>query len=446
VLRILSEDGLADFRAFADSPLFERLSADGRLVGTDLLDAAPAGMPPLSGVQPAGVLRHERIPFVSYPYEWTFGMLRDAALLQLALMREALDEGLILKDATPYNVQFRGARPVFIDVGSFERLREGEPWAGYRQFCMQFLFPLMLTAYRGVPHQPFLRGRLDGMSAQELRSLLRFRDRFRRGTLGHVFLHARLERAQAARSGDVRSELKRAGFRSELIKTNVRKLEKVVGGLEWRAGRSGWSEYGATTSYTESGADAKAAFVRQVVATRSWGRVWDLGCNDGRFSRIAAERADHVVALDSDAVVIEGLYRALRSEGPRNILPLTVSLSDPSPGLGWRGVERPALEARGKPDLALCLALIHHVAITDNIPLASFVDWLAGMGTELVIEYVDREDPMAAALLSRKAPGSNPDYTRENFERLLAECFTVRRREVVPPGTRVLLHAIPART
>ena len=443
-MRILSQKGLEDWRALAASELFARSTAEGRLVATEVADGA-GELPDLPTGRPAAVLRHERVPFVSYPYEWVFGMLRDAALLQLQLAREALEEGLVLKDATPYNVQWRGAEPVFIDVGSFERLREGEPWSGYRQFCMQFLFPLMLTAYKGIPHQPWLRGRADGITAQECRSLMSFRDRFRRGTMAHVFLHARLERKRVDESRDIKSELKRAGFKTELIKANVRRLEKIVRGLEWNPPGSSWSDYGPNTSYVEEGADAKARFVREVVGTRSWGRVWDLGCNDGRFSRIAAANADHVLAVDSDVVVVERLYRALRHEKSRTILPLTMSLSDPSPPLGWRGAERVPLEERGRPDLTLCLALVHHVAIADNVPLGDFVRWLAELGGALVVEFVGRDDPMVRALLARKAPGSNPDYERDHFERRLDEYFEIERAIELPPGTRKIYFARPRR-
>jgi SAM-dependent methyltransferase len=303
----------------------------------------------------------------------------------------------------------------------------------------------MLTAYRGIVHQPLLRGRMEGITPGECRAMLSFRDRFRRGTASHVFLHARLDRRQADVSRDVRTEIRRAGFKTELIKANVRKLERIVAGLEWRVRGSTWSDYGATTSYTEEGAEEKLSFVRGVVETRSWGQVWDLGCNDGRFSRIAAESADHVVAVDLDEVVVEGLYRALRAEGVRNVLPLTMSLSDPSPALGWRGAERPRFEDRGSPDLTLALALVHHVCITDNVPVVDFVGWLAERGGAVVVEFVDRDDPMAAALLARKVEGSNPDYTPEHFARRLGERFTIEREERVSPGTRTLYYATPRR-
>ena len=433
VLRALSEDGLADWQALAGSKLFAGTVAEGKLVETSVAEA------PIDGA--AAILEHERIPFVSYPYEWTFAMLRDAALLQLELLRRALDENLILKDSSSYNVQWRGTKPVFIDVGSFERLREGEPWAGYRQFCMLYLNPLLLQAYKGVDFRPWLRGSLAGITPAEARNVLSSRDLLRRGVLTNVALHARLERKHDESSRDVKTELKRAGFKKELIVANVRRLEKLVRGLEWKPGASEWSGYEATTSYDEADAARKEEFVREVVHTREWRLVWDIGCNEGRHSRIAAGNARYVVALDGDAAVVDRLYRKLAAEGESRILPLAVDVTDPSPALGWHGLERQTLETRGKPELTLCLAVLHHVAIGANVPVAEFLSWLAELGTALVIEFPTRDDLRVAALLQRKKEGAHPDYDREPFERALAERFEIMRSEELSSGTRILYHA-----
>jgi SAM-dependent methyltransferase len=392
-------------------------------------------LPELPGEPAAGALRHERIPFVSYPYEWPFSMLKDAALLQLALGREALAHDLTLKDASAYNVQWRGAEPVFVDVGSFERLRPGEPWAGYRQFCMLFLYPLMLQAYRGVPYHAHLRGSIDGIAPAEARALL---PRLRRGVFSHVRLHARLE-ARYADAGDVKTEIRRAGFRKELLDANLRRLEKLVRRLEYEPGRTAWTEYGATNTYTDEEARRKAEFVRAAAARRPGGLVWDLGCNDGTYSLVAAEHAGYVVAVDADHATVDGLYRALA--GRTDVLPLVMSVTDPSPDLGWRGRERGSLERRGTPDLVLALALVHHVAITGNVPVAEFLDWLRSLDCALVIEFPDRDDPMVRRLLSGKTERANPDYDRERFERALAERFEVERSERL--GTRTLYEARP---
>jgi SAM-dependent methyltransferase len=442
VLRTLSAEGLADWEAFAATDLFPRLVAEGKLVETERLDDdvdLPAGL--LEGA--AAVLRHEKIPFVSYPYEWPFGMLRDAALLQLELLEGALAEDLVLKDSSPYNLQWRGSRPVFIDVGSFERLPRGEPWIGYRQFCMLFLYPLLLQAYKNVPFQPWLRGSIDGITPQECRSLMSFRDLFRRGVFAHVYLHSRFDRRSAETAGDVKRELRAAGFKKELIVANVRRLAKLIRRLEWNPEPSTWAEYGATTSYSEGDAARKEDFVRAAVGTRRWSLAWDLGCNVGRFARMVAENARYVVALDADAAVVERVYRTFREEGSASILPLTVNVVDPSPGIGWRGTERRTLEERGSPDLTLCLALIHHVVIRGNVPVRDFVDWLASLETALVIEFPTRDDPQVQRLLAAKREGLHADYERGWFERCLGEAFDVERSETLASGNRVLYFARP---
>ena len=439
VYRALSADGLSDFEALRATGLMD----DERVVGTELAQDTAA----LRGLlvhEPAAVLRHERIPFVSYPYEWTFSMLKDAALLQLDLLLASLDHDLVLKDSTPYNVQFKGARPVFVDVGSFERMREGEPWVGYRQFCMLYLYPLLLLALKDVPFQPWLRGSIDGITPTQMRGLLSFRDRFRRGLFAHVFLHARLEARYADKPQQVKQEVKRV-FNKELFVANVRKMRKLVERLSWDPPEGVWTAYGERNSYTDEDAQRKDDFVREVAKARAWSLVWDIGTNNGRYARIAAEGAETVVALDADQGPVELLYRDLRSEGDERILTLAMNLADPSPGLGWRGLERKTLAERGKPDLVLALALIHHVAISANVPVKEFVDWLASLGTALVIEFPTREDPMVKQLLAPKREGLHPDYELGYFERTLAEAFEIQRSERLGSGTRVLYFAHPKR-
>jgi SAM-dependent methyltransferase len=421
VLRELSLRAREDWEQLERARFFCRALDDGRVVATE-------------EVEP-GVLRHERLPFVSYPYEWPFEMLRAAALLELGLLDEALAEGFVLKDGSPYNVQWRGTEPVFVDVGSFERLREGEPWAGYRQFCTLFLYPLMLQAYRGVAPQPWLRGSLEGIEPGQARALL---PRFRRGVLSHVVLHDRLEAKHADRRRDVRSELKAAGFKKELIQANVRRLRKLVERLSPKRGRSEWAGYRDVAPYSGEDAARKERFVREAGPARL---AWDLGANDGRFSR--ALDASHVLAVDGDERVVGELYAALRAEGSKTILPLVVDLADASPARGWRGVERKRLEERGRPDLVLCLALVHHLAIGRNVPFAELLGWLRSLGGRLVIEFADRDDPMVARLLQAKRAETHEDYGRAEFERALADAFDVERREELGSGTRTLYLAKP---
>ena len=440
MFRALSAAGLEEWRALAESPLWRELQDERRVVATE--DAPVDAVDGLLAGDAAGVLRHERVPFVSYPYEWPFSMLKDAALLQLDLCRRALRAGLALKDASPYNVQWRGARPVFIDVGSFERLRADEPWAGYRQFCMLFLYPLMLQAYKDLPYHAALRGSLDGIAPAEARALLAG-ERFRKGVLSNVLVHARLEsRYAGAEGGAVKRDMKRAGFNEELLAANFAKLEKLVARLEWKPGETAWTGYAEDNTYDAAAADAKAAFVREAAARRRASLAWDAGCNDGRYARVAAESADVVVAFDADHATVEALYRRLREERREDVLPLVMSVTDPSPDLGWRGRERASLERRGTPELVLCLALVHHVCIAGNVPVRELLDWLRSLGARLVIEFPERADPMVQRLLGGKRAGSNPDYERDVFERALEERFTVDRSAAVS-DTRTLYEARP---
>jgi hypothetical protein len=441
VWRGLSDDALADYEALAATAFYPAAIERGDVVATERVDVAGAD-PALAEDGWTGALRHERIGVLSYPYEWGFEMLRDAARLQLSLTRAALADGMITKDASAYNVQFVGARPVFIDVGSFERLRPGEPWAGYRQFCELYLNPLYVQAIANVAFQPLLRGRVDGIAPAVAAALLGGRGRLTKGTFTHVRLHSRAERryADADRERDIRAELKRAGFGVKLIDAQLTNLVKAVEGLRWKQQRSTWSDYGDRSHYSADDLAAKERFVAAAVgADAPDGLVLDLGANDGRFSRVAlAAGARSVVAVDSDDVVVDRLYRDLRAAGEQRILPLVVDLADPSPGLGWRNRERPPFLERVRSQLTLCLAVVHHLALTNNVPLDEIVALLAGFGPSLVVEFPHPEDPMASRLLGRKPAGLFDSYNVAAWEAALARRFTVGRRETLPGGTRTL--------
>jgi hypothetical protein len=439
--RGLSARALQEWQALAATGFVRRFTVAGKLIPTEQID--PARLPPRAFDENwVGVLKHQTVPFISYPYEWCFGMLRDAALLHLELLEAALAEGMTLKDATPYNVQWRGARSVFIDIPSFVRLAAGEPWLGYRQFCQTFLYPLFLQAFRGVPFQPWLRGSLDGISAEQCDRLLSWRDRLRPGVFLHAYLQARLQAGHAGSRRDVRRDLRAAGFDRRLIVANVRGLRRVIERLPAPADAGGWQGYEDNPPYGPGDRERKEAFVRGALSSRRWGLVWDLGCHTGSFARMAGGHARRVVALDRDVPAVERLYQRLKAEGNASVLPLVGDLADASPNLGWRGLERKALEERGRPDLTLCLALLHHVVLGANIPLGEFIDWLAGLGTSLVIEFVTRDDPMVRALLRHKED-QYADYDLGFFERCLGRAFDVARREALNAGRRLLYFARP---
>jgi SAM-dependent methyltransferase len=440
----MTERAMRDFEVVAATDFFRDAVADGSIVDTAEVDVT--GVPGLDTAHFVGALQHKTIPFVSYPYEWSFQMLKAAALHQLRLIERGLRDHVITKDGSAFNTQWDGARPVFIDVGSLEPLVEGRPWRGYRQFCELFLYPLMLAAYKHVPFQPWLRGSLDGISTEEIRPLMTRRDYLRRGVMSHVVLHAKLQRRYEATSNDVGSAMKAAGFRTEMIAANVKRLIKLVESLTLASTRSEWSGYGERAHYSADALAQKEQFVRKVVGGRSrWALVWDLGCNDGRFSRLVADKADYVVAMDADPKVIDRLFLDLREEPLRNILPLCVNLADPTPALGWRHHERSTLDERGRPELVLCLALVHHLAITHNIPISELVAWLAAFDADVVVEFPHRDDPMVQTLLRRKPQGTHDDYHLAVFEDQLRATFSLRDVDKHPSSLRTVFHVAPRR-
>ncbi len=450
VYRILNSQGLQNWQHVCGLSFVENAMQSGQLVRTRCVEARdwPTGTPAEdANTSWCGLLQHERVPLISYPYEWCFSMLKEAALLQLHLMQQALAENVILKDASPFNIQFRGTKPLFIDIPSFTPLRQGEPWDGYRQFCQMFLFPLMLQAYRGVDFQPWMRGKIDGISPSQMAGLLSSRDLLRAGVFTHVKMHAWLYERQNRMSAEpaVQSTpagLQAAGFEKSMIENNVRGLQRIVKGLEWRCQGSLWSDYDSQPSPAHTDGHVKEQFVAQILATRHWRCVWDIGCNRGRYSRLAAERSDLVVAMDSDHFTIEQFYLSLRERDEQRIVPLVFNLADPTPGLGWRGAERSDLVGRSQPDMILCLAVIHHLVFRENLQLPDVIHWLAERNAELIIEFTERADPQVQSLLADRVDQFS-DYSWSVFIRELSRRFEIRSEVTLPSASRRLVHAIP---
>lgn len=439
VVRAFSQRGLTDIEAVWKKPFIAKYLQSGELIDSQFVDAQGLGL-----AEPwVGAMTHPKLPFISYPYEWTFSMLRDAALLQLKLTREALAAGISVKDATPYNIQFVGSRPQFIDVGSFEVREKSDPWYGYRQFCELFLYPLMLQSYLGVGYQPFLRGSVNGIDPVTMRKLLpRKLGQRRKGRLVHVALHAAAQNRFADTEVQVKKEASKAGMNEAVLDATLKKLIALIEGMSLGDKKSTWSGYSERDHYIESSLDEKEKFVRDAVAREHRSQVWDIGCNDGLFSRIAATHADHVVAMDADPLVIDRLYKTLQKENNDKILPLYVDLSDAGGGIGWRGQERKGIFQRGNPSIVLYLAVIHHLAITFNVPIDAQINLLADIAPELVIEMPHADDPKVRKLVINKRAGIHDDFTLENFERLLSQRFEIRQKLLLASGTRTIFHAV----
>ncbi|MGZ2403904.1 hypothetical protein [Rhizobium ruizarguesonis] len=445
ILRGISIEAEQNWIALSEEPFFRQLLEEGYVVKTELRKQGISGWP--------ATMHHARVPTISYPYEWSFGMLKSAALFHLHLLERCLENGWMLKDASAYNVQWNGAKPVFIDIPSFERYDEGAPWAAYRQFCMMFLYPLMLSAYRGIDFRPLLRSSLDGITPSAARKMLGGSAAYKPGVLSHVFLHATLERrAELKDAAEARSVTENSGrsvrnrnvarHTKRMLLGTIDSLRRIVRKLELPEVRTSWGNYAQEHSYSDGSFEAKKAFVQRHCSTRRRTCVWDIGCNTGTFSRLAAAHSDQVIAIDGDGLAIERLYRALKAEQNTRILPLVANLTNPSPNQGWLGTERVSLEERSKPELILCLALIHHLVLTANVPLISVIQWLRSFNCDVVLEYVDLEDPMCQMLL-RNRGGSHHSLTDHELRNSLQGKFTVVDSEDLKGGLRTIFLLSP---
>jgi len=364
-------------------------------------------------------------------------MLREAALLHLRLMERLLPRGFILKDATPYNVLFQGVRPRFIDVLSIERLEPGDIWAGYGSFCDTMLYPLMLHAYKGVPYHDWLRGALNGIKPESFAKLFGWSDLLKPGVLAHVDLRARLH-ARFQRPGEVRREdIKKASLPASAILRNVAGLIALIEGLPRRKGKpSDWCSYSETNTYDQTAKETKRAFVDRSLAKLKPRLLWDIGCNTGELTRVAARHCELVIGLDRDADVVDALAEECRREGVDNVLPLVQDFCNPSPGMGWGCGERKSFFGREKPDAVMALALIHHLAVTGGVPLAEQLRLIAETAPHALVEFIDRADPMFVELRANMVSGQEW-YTAEEFKRGVSahfesvdSCETGRTREL----------------
>ena len=430
--RHVEASGSRDYDLLESSGLLSALHDDGLLI-------PHREEPALASERGAArVLRPEIVPFVSHPYEWSFSQLRDAALLTLRLQETAMDHGMSLRDASAFNVQFHRGRPILIDTLSFERMPEGRPWVAYRQFCQHFLAPLALMAYRDVRLGLVLRDHLDGVPLDLAASLLPRRAQARPPLQLHLFLHAKSQRRHASDAVDDAAKASRRSFGTQAFRGLLDSLRKGVEGLGAPEAVGAWADYEAeATHYAEAARRRKEEVVTSWIERAAPASVWDLGANVGRFSRLASTRGIDTVAFDLDAAAVDRNYLAARKERDEHLLPLVMDLTNPSPGLGWDGLERASLVDRGPADLALGLALIHHLAIGNNVPLPMLMTTVATLARKAVVEFVPKDDEKVRTLLATREDVF-PDYTVEGFEAAAAAVFSVEAREPLPDSGRIL--------
>ncbi len=417
-----------DYDRLISSGLYEALVKGGLLiaheeVGDDLALSNDAYK----------IIKPEMIPFISYPYEWCFSQLRDAALTTLQIQKKAFDFGMTLKDCSAYNIQFYKGKPVFIDTLSFETYREGQLWTAYRQFCQHFLAPLALMVYTDIRLNEFFRVHIEGVPLDLASSLLPFRTRLKFTILSHIHLHAKSQKHFAGKGVKVRTrKMSRLSFLGI-----IDSLETAVRKMKWQPWGTEWADYYNDTNYSSNAFQHKKQIVENFLVKINPGIVWDLGANDGTFSRIASDRGIETVSFDIDPAAVEKNYRDCREKKETSILPLLLDLTNPSPGIGWGNRERMGLVERGPADAVMALALIHHLAISNNVPLGKISGYFRELCNYLMIEFVPKNDSQVRRLLINRED-IFPDYVQSEFEKSFGRDFDIEASERVNDSERTM--------
>ena len=434
--RILRQVNLAyreEFDAFIESGLYPALVAAQLLVPHEEVSLSEA-----VSDDAYKVIEPRKVRFISFPYEWCFSQLKDAALATLECQRLALEHDMVLKDASAYNIQFVDGLPQMIDTLSFERRQEGSPWIAYCQFCQHFLAPLALASYVDI-RLPSLSGRyIDGVPLDLASRLLPARSRLRLGILIHLHLHATSQKKYAD-TPQRKERPKRAGrpVTKQQLLGIVDNLKSTIKKLSWRPAGTEWGDYTGTTHYSESDRRDKERLVEEYLKRAGTESVLDLGANTGIYSRVAARLGCHTLSCDGDPAAVEKNYRTVVANREKNILPLLIDLTNPSPALGWASRERPAWAERSRVDAVMALALIHHLAIGNNVPLGQIAEYFRSLAPTLIVEWVPKQDDRVQQLLSSRED-IFPDYNREGFEQAFGRFFSLEAQEALGNTERSL--------
>lgn len=378
-------------------------------------------------------IRPEPIPFISYPYEWSFTQLKDAARTTLDIQKRALRHGMTLVDCSAYNIQFWRSRPVMIDTLSFRKYVEGEAWTAYKQFCQHFLAPLALMSLKDVRLSQLFRIHIDGVPLDLASNLLPLKSRLRFPLLLHIHFHAKSQKRYADKAVVVKGhKLSHHAFLG-LIDS----LESAVNRLSWKPQGTEWANYYRDTNYTPAGLEHKSRLVNEYLKDVQPGLLWDLGANVGHFSRIGSRMGALTISFDVDPACVERNYLQCMREKETNILPLLSDLTNPSPAIGWENEERMSLFERGPADAVMALALIHHLCISNNVPLNKVARFFSDLARFLIIEFVPKDDSQVHRLLATRED-IFLDYDQVNFEKAFHDLFYVKRSDAIRDSRRTL--------
>lgn len=426
LFRQVNHVGQEGYDLLLSSGLYETLTKQGQLV-THQAVANTEDTKAYKTIQP------EKIPFISYPYEWCFSQLKDAALLTLDIQKTAIEHGMTLKDASAYNIQFRKGKPLLIDTLSFEKYVEGQLWQAYRQFCQHFLAPLALMHYTDIHTGRLSQLWLDGIPLEIASHLLPWTTKWRFSTLMHIHMHAKsqkhYERKDTKASARHISKFQILSLLDNLT-TTIKKLHP-------HRQKTEWSDYYNRTNYSDTSLLDKKSIVEKYLHQTTPTTVWDLGGNDGFFSRIASDQGIETISFDIDPFAVEQNYQQLKAKQEASILPLVLDLTNPSPAIGWGNEERDSLTNRGPAHTLLALAIIHHLAISNNLPFEKIAHYFSQLGSNLIIEFVPKTDSKVQYLLSSREDIFD-NYTEQDFEKSFSQYFSIVEKQKVLNSERVV--------
>ncbi len=379
------------------------------------------------------IIMPEPMPFISYPHEWCFSQLKDAAIATFKIQKISMDFGMTLKDCSAYNIQFKGGKPTFIDTLSFEKYREGQIWVPYRQACQHFIAPLALMCYKDIRLNQLFRIYIDGIPLDLASLLLPFRTKFSFSLLSHIHLHAKSQKHFADKKVKIgKRKLSRLSFMGL-----VESLDSAVKKMEWKASKTEWGNYYRDTNYSIQAFEHKKKIVAKMLGQTTTKILWDIGANDGLFSRIASNRGIYTISFDIDPVAVEKNYSIAKRQEEASILPLLLDLTNPSSGMGWANSERMSLLERGPADTIFALALVHHLAISNNLPFKKIAKFFKDCCTNLIIEFIPKDDSQVQRLLAtRKDIFKN--YTKQAFEKEFSHYFEIKRSEDIKESKRIM--------
>ncbi|MCK4360797.1 MAG: class I SAM-dependent methyltransferase [Bacteroidales bacterium] len=378
------------------------------------------------------IIQPELVQFISYPYEWSFSQLKDAALTTLNIQKIAMEHGMSLKDSTAYNIQFWNGKPVLIDTLSFEKYKEGEPWVAYKQFCQHFLLPLVLMSYTDIRLSQLFRIYIDGIPLDLGAKLLPRKTRFKFSIFAHIHLHAKSQKKYEDKAIEKKSRISK--FKLLAL---IDSLETTVKNLKWNPKGTEWADYYDITNYSSDAFKCKKNYIEEFLKSINPASVWDLGANTGIFSRIASEKNIPTISFDVDPAAVEKNYQICKEKNETNILPLVLDLTNPSGGIGWANQERMSFIERGPVDTVFALALIHHLAISNNLPLINIAEFFSSICKFLIIEFVPKSDSQVKKLLLTREDIFDK-YDKENFEKDFDNYFNIRKYLKIEGSERYL--------